>query len=243
MLIGRFRLKLSRASEDVARIQSLRSQCFRDGVEADADDFDAICQHLLVEEAESGRLLGGCRLLMIESGAALETSYSAQFYDLSRLRDFRQPMLELGRFCTESSGLEAEVLRAAWARLTRLVDERGVGLLLGCSSFHGTDPAPYQDAFAQLGAQHQAPALWAPSPKAPSRYAYAEALKGAAFDPKAAARRMPPLLRSYMQLGGWVSDHAVIDRDLGTLHVFTGLEIGAIPPARARALRLLAGVA
>jgi putative hemolysin len=48
---------------------------------------------------------------------------------------------------------------------------------------------------------------------------------------------MPPLLRSYLAMGGWVSDHAVVDRDLGTLHVFTGLEIGAIPAARARQLR------
>ena len=49
---------------------------------------------------------------------------------------------------------------------------------------------------------------------------------------------LPPLLRSYLMLGGWVSDHAVIDQDLNTLHVFTGLEIAAVPPARARLLRL-----
>jgi putative hemolysin len=53
---------------------------------------------------------------------------------------------------------------------------------------------------------------------------------------------IPPLLRTYLAMGGWVSDHAVVDRDLNTLHVFTGLEIGAIPPARARALRAVAGV-
>jgi putative hemolysin len=54
-------------------------------------------------------------------------------------------------------------------------------------------------------------------------------------------RAMPPLLRSYLAMGGWVSDHAVVDRDLGTLHVFTALEIAALPPARARRLRALAG--
>jgi putative hemolysin len=48
---------------------------------------------------------------------------------------------------------------------------------------------------------------------------------------------MPPLLRSYLMMGGWVSDHAVVDRDLNTLHVFTGLEIRAIPEDRARLLR------
>jgi putative hemolysin len=52
---------------------------------------------------------------------------------------------------------------------------------------------------------------------------------------------MPPLLRTYLMMGGWVSDHAVIDRQMGTLHVFTGVEIRAIPAARARMLRALAG--
>jgi putative hemolysin len=52
---------------------------------------------------------------------------------------------------------------------------------------------------------------------------------------------MPPLLKTYLLMGGWVSDHAVVDNDLNTLHVFTGLEIRAIPPARAKALRMVAG--
>ena len=54
-------------------------------------------------------------------------------------------------------------------------------------------------------------------------------------------RAMPPLLRTYLMMGGWVSDHAVIDRDLGTLHVFTGVEIKGVPEGRVRALRMAAG--
>ena len=58
-------------------------------------------------------------------------------------------------------------------------------------------------------------------------------------DLKKAMQRMPPLLRSYLMMGGWVSDHAVVDHEMNTLHVFTGLEIGAIPIARKRLLRAL----
>ena len=38
-------------------------------------------------------------------------------------------------------------------------------------------------------------------------------------------------------MGGWVSDHAVIDHQMNTLHVFTGLEIAAISEGRKRLLR------
>jgi hypothetical protein len=50
---------------------------------------------------------------------------------------------------------------------------------------------------------------------------------------------MPPLLRSYIGMGGWVSDHAVVDRTMNTLHVFTAVQTAAIPPARQRLLRAL----
>ena len=38
---------------------------------------------------------------------------------------------------------------------------------------------------------------------------------------------LPPLLKFYLRLGGRVSDHAVIDRDLDTLHVFTYLDLNS----------------
>ena len=61
------------------------------------------------------------------------------------------------------------------------------------------------------------------------------------FDIKKANADMPPLLRTYLLMGGWVSDHAVIDRDLNTMHVFTAVDIKAIPQARKRLLRALVG--
>ena len=46
-----------------------------------------------------------------------------------------------------------------------------------------------------------------------------------------------PPSSSYLKLGGWVSDHVVIDHDLQTIHVFTGLEIKNIPDNRLRFLK------
>jgi len=76
--------------------------------------------------------------------------------------------------------------------------------------------------------------------KAPDVFRFARLLRRRTPDARAAQAGMPPLLRTYLLMGGWVSDHAVVDRQLGTLHVFTGLEIAAIPPARRRLLAALA---
>jgi len=114
-------------------------------------------------------------------------------------------------------------------------------MLFGCSSFHGTETETYLDAFAMLRERHLAPRRWWPRVKAPAVFRFAQRLRRHKPDLKLAMRHMPPLLRTYLLMGGWVSDHAVIDRHLNTLHVFTGVEIGAIPPTRKRLLRALAG--
>jgi putative hemolysin len=88
--------------------------------------------------------------------------------------------------------------------------------------------------------RHLAPRRWWPRVKAPDVFRFARRLRDAP-DRVRALKTMPPLLRSYLGMGGWVSDHAVVDRNMNTLHVFTGLEIRLIPPARARALRAVAG--
>ncbi|MGQ0611731.1 MAG: hypothetical protein ACT4N9_11585 [Paracoccaceae bacterium] len=48
-------------------------------------------------------------------------------------------------------------------------------------------------------------------------------------------------MRFYLSMGGWVSDHALCDPQLGTTIVFTALDILALTAARARILRQLAG--
>ena len=239
---GIYQARLAAGAADLARAQRLRQQVFRGGsAGGDADPFDAICRHVLVEEVATGTLVCCYRLLPLSAGSDIGQSYAAQFYDVTALGTFDAPMIEIGRFCSDPTRRDPDILRLAWAMLTRMVDDGGIGMLFGCSSFRGTDAAPYRDAFALLAHRHIAPKRWFPRVKAPAVVRFAEGLKARAPDLAAAMRAMPPLLRTYLAMGGWVSDHAVVDRDLNTLHVFTGLEITAIPPARARLLRAVAG--
>jgi len=239
---GRYRARLAAGPGDVARAQALRALTFfGDEAGRDVEPHDAACQHVLVEEVTGGRLVCCFRLLLLESGAGVARSYSAGFYDLSALARFEGRMAEMGRFCIRPGLGDPDILRVAWAAMTRLVDSQGVAMLFGCSSFKGVEAAPYLDAFAVLGRRHLAPRRWWPRVKAPRVFRFADRLERHRIDFAAAMRSMPPLLRTYLMMGGWVSDHAVIDPQMGTLHVFTGVEVAAIPAARQRMLRALAG--
>jgi putative hemolysin len=241
---GRYHARVAETVADVEAAQRLRYLAFQpegasDG--RDHDEFDDICTHILVEEAQTGTLVCCFRMLPLTGGAEIARTYSAHFYDLSALESFEGPMVEMGRFCIHPQARDPDILRVAWAAMTRFVDENGVEMLFGCSSFKGTDAEAYADAFAMLKDRHLAPRRWLPRVKAPSVFRFAQSLRRRKPDAKRAMLGMPPLLRTYLLMGGWVSDHAVVDRQMNTLHVFTGLEIAAIPAARKRLLRVTAG--
>lgn len=229
--------RLAQGPQDLARSLALRAEVFRGG-RADGDGFDARCRHLLVED-RAGALVCSLRLMALESGADIHMSYAAQSYDLERLSSYGGAMLEVGRFCLAGGGEDPDILRMAWGALTVFVDQTGVAMLFGCASFPGVEPGAFAQAFALLRARHLGPQALAPRRLGPGAVPL-DQIAPASFDPRCAQAQMPPLLRSYLSLGGWVSDHAVVDADLGTVHVFTGLEIAAIPPGRARLLRALA---
>jgi len=237
---GRYRAREAQEPRDVQAAQALRHRAFHGGDGLDCDAFDPLCTHVLVEEIPTGRLVCCFRVMLLPGGTAIGTSYAAQFYDLTALASFDGPLLEMGRFCIDPGARDPDILRIAWAALTRLVDMHGVTLLFGCASFAGTEHAPYDDAFAVLKAHHLAPHRWLPRIKAPEVFRFAARLRRRP-DPRRAMQVMPPLLKGYLRMGGWVSDHAVVDAQMNTLHVFTGLEIGAIPPARKRIMRAVAG--
>lgn len=241
---GRLVVTLAQGAQDVARAQALRHQAFHGAQAAspddvrDADGFDRDASHVLVSDQTSGQLLCCFRLKLFE-GTTLGASYGAQFYDLTRLAAFPGRMLEMGRFCLAPGCHDPDVLRLAWAAITRIVDAEGAGLLFGCSSFAGADPVRHGAALGALVA-HVAPLHWRPERRAPETVSLSD--HAGPHDPRAALAATPALLRTYLGMGAWVSDHAVIDRAMNTLHVLTGVEIDRIPPARARLLRAIAAI-
>lgn len=238
LMKGRYVARAAETEQDIRDAQKLRHLAFHgvDGV--DADVFDSACTHMLVHDRKANALVCCFRFLPLTSGSDIMQSYSAQYYELSALQAFEGSMVEMGRFCIHPDCQDPDILRVAWAAMTAYVDQNNVEMLFGCSSFKGTDAKDYFDAFAMLRDRHIAPKRWLPRVKAPKVFRFASRLRREP-DLKQAQQHMPPLLRTYLMMGGWVSDHAVVDEQMNTLHVFTGLEINAIPPARKRLLRAM----
>ncbi|PWL34616.1 GNAT family N-acyltransferase [Marivita sp. XM-24bin2] len=212
---------------------ALRADVFLQGRD-DTDRFDDTCLHGCVLSG-TGAVQVAFRARLLHDPRAMSDSYTGQNYDLSPLRAVQGPFLELGRFCQADGRTDTTALRLAWAAIGVLVDQEDVRMMIGCSSFPKADPATHHAPLAVLRARHLGPSALRPGRR--SKHAI-DLPKGPA--PHAT---LPPLLRSYLGMGGWVGDHAVLDRDLDRLHVFTGLSIEAIPEPRKARLRAVAQAA
>ncbi|VAW05637.1 Putative hemolysin [hydrothermal vent metagenome] len=244
---GRYRARIAITKSDIRAAQRLRHLAFAptlaatgDAADIDADRFDDFCTHVLVEEVATDRLVCCFRMLQMASGDEISRSYSAQSYDISALEAYNEPIIEMGRFCIHPQVMDSDVIRVAWAAMARYVDENNIKFMFGCVSFQGLDAAAYSDVFALLQQKYLAPDHYYPLEKARDIRRFCEYAADGGFDRRQALRQMPPLLRTYLAMGAWVSDHAVVDVQMNTLHVFIGLEISAIPPARKQLLRALA---
>lgn len=221
---------------DLPAILALRALAFRGDAGADdADPHDAVALHLRVGAAD-GPPLAALRLFPHPAGRI--AGYAAGLYDLAPLAAAPGRALELGRLCLHPRHPDPDLMRLLWAGVARMVAVTGAARLIGCTSFAGAQPERFAPALGLLARRHLGPPALAPGRRAPHIRALAEFARAAA--PEGAAL-MPPLLRAYLALGGWVSDHLVVDPDLGTCHVFTCVEIAGMPEARKRLLRALAG--
>ena len=239
--VGRYRARYASSQIDVLAAQSLRYQCFNlsNKDELDVDDFDALCQHVLIENLETEKLICCYRILKFDSGKNISSSYSSQFYDLKVIENFTEPMIEVGRFCIDPEVNDPIIVLTAWAALAQIVDHNQTELLFGCSSFEGIEKEKYFDSFALLRDRYMAPDHWRPKIKAAQVFCYSKDLIYK-VDKKKALLNMPPLLKTYLSMGAWVSDHAVVDLNMQTLHLFTGMEISKIPKSRKKFLLNLA---
>ena len=229
--------RLAEGPADMARVMALRRAAFPRVSGAEEDAQDALSAHLMVEGG--GQLLGYFRVMLFGWGAGLGQGYAARFYDVGPLSGYARPIAEMGRFCVAPGGVPPDVLRLAWGAMTRIVDEGQAGLILGCTSFRGAGWEAHRAALALLAAEFVGPPEHLPGRKAAEVVDYPR-LVGPVVDRRASLSGLPPLLRTYLGIGGWVSDHAVVDRELDTLHVLTCVEVDRVPPARAASLRAVA---
>lgn len=230
---GNLGVRLAVAADELDAAQALRYRVFYQemGAEADAataahgrdaDAFDAVADHLLVVDHDLGDgasgVVGTYRLIRQDAAAKLGRFYSADEYDISVFDHFPGVKLELGRSCTAAAYRSRSVMQLLWRGIAAYVFHHGVDLMFGCASLVGTDPDALADELTYLATHHLAPEAIRPR-AVESRYVPMLRRDPAALDARQALMRLPPLIKGYLRLGGFVGDGAVIDRQFNTTDI------------------------
>jgi L-ornithine Nalpha-acyltransferase len=188
----------------------------------DADAFDAVADHLLVLDHARGEgpesVVGTYRLIRESAAARLGRFYSADEYDIAPLLASGQRLLELGRSCVAAEYRKAAVLQLLWRGIAAYVFRHRIELMFGCASLPGTDPDALAAPLTWLATHHMAPPELRPRAVA-ARHVEMRRMDPAAIDPRTALNDLPPLIKGYLRLGGFVGEGAVIDHAFNTTDV------------------------
>jgi putative hemolysin len=221
-----YRARLARSGADLRAAQALRFEVFNLELDEglvqsydtglDADPFDAVCDHLLVEDTGSGQVVGTYRLQTGLRAAEALGYYSEREFDFAPFEAARPQLLELGRACIHTRHRNFTVLNLLWKGIASYARERGARYLVGCSSLTSQDAAVGQAAFTCM-APHLAPAAWQTRPHADFA-CHSE-------EPAAQAPRIPRLLSAYLALGAAICGPPAIDREFRTIDFLTWMDI------------------
>jgi putative hemolysin len=233
LVSGPLQVRLAETPADIDAAQALRYRIFYElmgarpvaGMEQarrDYDGYDQVCDHLLVLDHSRGvgaaAVVGTYRLIRRCAAEKFGAFYSEAEYDISRLIAYPGEILELGRSCVDSGYRARPVMQLLWSGIATYVAHYNIALMFGCASLPGTDPDALAVPLSYLYYHHLAP----PAVRAaalPGRFVDMRRLDPSAFEPARTLAALPPLIKGYLRLGGFVGNGAVIDEQFNTTDV------------------------
>lgn len=224
-------IRLANSAEELDAAQALRYRVFYDemgakpdahmeAVRRDFDRFDGVCDHLLVVDSERDEtpVVGTYRFIRREHARAAGSFYSASEYDITKLANFPGTVLELGRSCVDAEYRNRATMQLLWRGVSEYVNAYGIDLMFGCASLHGTNPEELAVQLSYLYHYHLAPEAIRATALS-HRKVEMNILPKEAIDPRRALASLPPLLKGYLRVGGFIGDGAVVDHQFNTTDV------------------------
>jgi putative hemolysin len=217
--------------DEVRACQRLRYEVFNqelgEGLESshslglDRDQFDVICDHLMVRETITGEVVGTYRMQSGYRARGNAGYYSEEFFDFTPYEFIRGQLLELGRACVHRDHRDSVVLLLLWKGILRYAQCTGARYLIGCSSLASQNPIEGYALYHALQPEHIATDHLRTVPR------MAHSMPEARIDDL--QLKIPRLLRTYLDLSAKICGPPAIDREFKTIDFLTLLDLNELP--------------
>ncbi len=229
---GGLALGLARSNEELEAIQRLRYNIFTEEMNVvfpeavdglDCDRYDPWCEHLMVQEIDTGRVVGTYRMLTPANAKNAGGYYSESEFDLSGLGVLQQEVVEIGRSCTHADYRNGSVIMLLWSGIAKLVRQLGLRYVLGCASVSLRDDGVTAAEVWRLASEAMAgnPDL----PRLVPLHPYPVQRQGSVLP-----ARVPPLIKGYLKLGADICGEPAWDPDFNTADFPVLLDINRMDP-------------
>jgi putative hemolysin len=225
---GVYGLRSAESVQDLEAAYRLRFLVFNlelgEGLEAayergyDTDEFDAVCDHLIVEHRPTHQVVGTYRLQTGTSAASNLGYYSAREFDFTPYESLRNSIVELGRASIHREHRSFQVLSLLWRGIAAYAQRRQARYLIGCSSLTSQDPQIGSAMYHSLQ-RHLADPEFRTTPLPD----YDMSLLVA--DTTVASVQPPRLLRAYLSIGANICGRPALDREFKTIDFLTLLDL------------------
>ncbi len=199
----------------------------REGLESayltgyDTDRYDDVCDHLLVQSAATGEIVGTYRMQRGSTANSNYGYYSEQDFDFTPYDSMREQIAELGRACIHRDHRSPEVLNLLWRGLARYVLVQSGRYMMGCCSLNSQDVNEGYAVYASLKNYMVSPEL-----QTGPAVQYAMPRRKGELVPMQA----PKLLRAYLAIGARICGPPAIDREFRTIDFLTMLDLHTLHP-------------
>lgn len=222
---GQLVYSFARKTSEIAEAQQLRHEVFtgemsarlpaRDGY--DRDGFDAICDHLLVRDSGTDKVVGTYRILSPSMAQEAGGYYASRGFDLARLEPLLERTIEVGRACVHADYRHGGAIELLWAGLAKYMQTNRYEYMLGCGSVGMADGGHMAASlYYKLQPEYLSPGEYRVFPRCPL--------------PLHALRRdmqvsCPPLIKGYLRLGAYICGEPAWDADFNTADMLVMLPL------------------
>ena len=228
IIFKNFTIKIAESNFEIKKAQSLRykiffkekkirKKSFKFLLQRDYDFYDKISDHLIIIDNNReirDNVIGTYRLLRGNCAKLYRGFYTEQEFDISNLKKnfSSKDILELGRSCVHPQYRSGIILKLLWQGISNYIKMYKIKILMGCASFHGTNPSKFKDEFSLLYESYRLPEDYDVKSLQSNEISFNKNI-----NQSTTLNKLPPLIKGYLRAGGMVSENFYIDTEFETI--------------------------
>lgn len=237
---GRFLIKTLKTPQELRSALKLRYKVFQveligleDNDSDDYDQFDLKADHLGIFDKKSGFLVATCR---VNHSDFCKNFYSEQEFNLKPMIDNNLKKLEIGRVCVHSDYRKGIIIILLWRAIAKYIEVSKADILFGCGSVNTLEPKDAFLLYRYLSVKNKIKSIDGILPQnSYTSEKFIELLETAHAplnneELLKAEALLPPLCRSYFDIGCYVPTIPAFDHEFKCIDFLTVLNMHELDP-------------